>query len=178
MSESNTEVEDARDEVMYCARHPRVETVLRCGRCETPICPRCLVQTPVGARCRQCANVRTLPTFDVSPTIFARGVAAALAGGAFTGAAWGFLLGDRAFFGLFVTAIVAFVVGWAVAQCVGLATNKRRGVALQVCAAAGCVVAYLVHNAVNGDALIVQGDDWGFIAAAGAAFIAYSLTGR
>ena len=39
-----------------CARHPSVETTLRCGRCETPICPRCLVHTPVGARCPDCGQ--------------------------------------------------------------------------------------------------------------------------
>src|SRR5207248_9703096 len=38
-----------------CARHPSVETFLRCGRCGTPICPKCLVHTPVGARCPTCA---------------------------------------------------------------------------------------------------------------------------
>src|SRR5438105_1306711 len=43
-----------------CAANPDVQTTLRCGRCETPICPRCLVSTPVGARCRSCAQVKRL----------------------------------------------------------------------------------------------------------------------
>ena len=51
---------------MKCAAHPDTETGLSCGRCDTPICPRCLVETPVGARCRKCANVRRLPTYSVS----------------------------------------------------------------------------------------------------------------
>lgn len=38
-----------------CARHRNVETHLRCGKCGTPICPKCLVHTPVGARCPKCA---------------------------------------------------------------------------------------------------------------------------
>jgi hypothetical protein len=38
-----------------CARHRNVETYLRCGKCGTPICPKCLVHTPVGARCPRCA---------------------------------------------------------------------------------------------------------------------------
>ena len=48
-------------EALHCAAHPQVETYLRCGRCETPICPRCLIQTPVGSRCRDCAQIRKLP---------------------------------------------------------------------------------------------------------------------
>ena len=39
----------------YCARHPSVETMLRCGRCDTPICPRCMVHSGVGIRCPDCA---------------------------------------------------------------------------------------------------------------------------
>ncbi|MDR3709000.1 MAG: hypothetical protein P4L33_11930 [Capsulimonadaceae bacterium] len=41
-----------------CSRHPKVRTLLRCGRCETPICPRCSVYTPAGVRCRDCARNR------------------------------------------------------------------------------------------------------------------------
>ena len=40
----------------FCAKHTKVVTRLRCGRCETPICPRCTVPTPAGMRCRACAK--------------------------------------------------------------------------------------------------------------------------
>lgn len=47
---------------MKCARHSDTETSLTCGRCETPVCVRCVVQTDVGIRCRTCAPVRrTIP---------------------------------------------------------------------------------------------------------------------
>ncbi len=39
-----------------CARRPKTQTRLRCGRCEAPICPRCTVHTPAGMRCRPCAH--------------------------------------------------------------------------------------------------------------------------
>jgi hypothetical protein len=45
----------ATEPVIYCARHPQVETMLRCGRCDTPICPRCMVHSGVGIRCPDCA---------------------------------------------------------------------------------------------------------------------------
>ncbi len=41
---------------MRCSRHANIETDLSCGRCGTPICPRCLVQTDVGIRCPRCAS--------------------------------------------------------------------------------------------------------------------------
>ena len=40
---------------MQCARHPKVETDLFCARCETPVCPKCLVHAEVGIRCRKCS---------------------------------------------------------------------------------------------------------------------------
>src|SRR5262245_41825997 len=51
--------------VVQCARHPEVETALRCSRCDTPICPRCLIQTPVGARCRDCARLARSPVYTM-----------------------------------------------------------------------------------------------------------------
>lgn len=40
----------------YCAKHTKVVTRLRCGRCEAPICPKCIVYTPAGTRCRACSR--------------------------------------------------------------------------------------------------------------------------
>ena len=40
----------------YCARHTKAVTRLRCGRCESPICPKCTVYTPAGTRCRPCSK--------------------------------------------------------------------------------------------------------------------------
>jgi hypothetical protein len=47
---------------MQCARHPKVETALSCGRCETPVCPKCLVHAEVGIRCLKCSPRRRLIT--------------------------------------------------------------------------------------------------------------------
>ena len=55
-----------QEAVNYCATHPNVETGLACGRCERFICPRCMIQTPVGSRCGDCARVRKSPVFDVT----------------------------------------------------------------------------------------------------------------
>ncbi len=53
-----TATEPSHSDTLRCARHPNTETVLRCGRCETPICQRCMVMSPVGARCPSCAQVK------------------------------------------------------------------------------------------------------------------------
>lgn len=45
---------------MRCAKHPDVETSVSCGRCETPVCVKCMVHTDVGVRCRNCAPARPM----------------------------------------------------------------------------------------------------------------------
>ena len=42
-----------------CYRHPDRETNVACSRCARPICPDCMISTPVGMRCPECARERT-----------------------------------------------------------------------------------------------------------------------
>ena len=156
---------------MQCARHPKVETELTCGRCETPICPRCAVFTDVGARCPTCAPARKLPQFEVGFVYLLRGAAAALGTGAALGAVWGALLpGGIGFLGLFLAAFL----GYAIAEAVSVVTNRKAGTALQVVAAAGALAAYLVRNLVIGDGLLPADDLFGYIAVIVAGAVAIS----
>jgi hypothetical protein len=156
---------------MQCARHPKVETELTCGRCETPICPRCAVFTDVGARCPTCAPARKLPQFEVGFLHLLRGAAAALGAGAALGAVWGALLpGGIGFLGL----LLAAGLGYAIAEAVSAATNRKAGTALQVVAAGGALLAYLVRNLVIGDGLLPTDDLFGYIAVIVAGAVAIS----
>src|SRR3990172_1555437 len=131
---------------MRCATHRSVETELACGRGGKPICPRCLYHTPVGARCRQCAGIRRLPTYQVSAGYLLRGLAAALATGAALGALWGVLLPFGGFF--FYGLLLGLGLGYAVGEAVSVATNRKAGPPLQALAALGVAVAYLARGAV------------------------------
>jgi hypothetical protein len=46
--------EETKDTTLFCYVHPNRETMLRCSRCERPICPTCAVLTPTGYRCKEC----------------------------------------------------------------------------------------------------------------------------
>ena len=155
---------------MQCATHPSVETELTCGRCDKPICPRCLVITPVGARCRDCSGLRRLPTYQLGTAFVLRGLGAALAVGAATGALWGFLFPLRvgAFLGLFL----GLGLGYAIGESVSWATNRKRGPVLQGIAVVGVLLAYAIRNLVE-EAAVFQADDvLGYVVVAVAAFIA------
>ena len=74
--------------IVECPRDPGVETALRCSRCETPICPKCLIQSPVGARCKSCARVMKSPIYTLGTAQLVKGGLAASLGGIAIGAAW------------------------------------------------------------------------------------------
>ena len=78
-------------EPLRCATHPNVETNLRCGKCGKPICPKCMVQTPVGTRCRECARLNKAPTFRVSGWYYLRASGTALGLAVVVGLVWSFV---------------------------------------------------------------------------------------
>ncbi len=133
---------------MKCAAHPDTETGLSCGRCGTPICPRCLVQTPVGVRCRKCANVRRLPTYTIAPAQYASAIAAGLLIAVPVGIAWAILrvIIHIPFLGLMTTLLLAAGAAWVIAEAVSRVINRKRGTPLQVIASACFVLSYLVSN--------------------------------
>ncbi len=126
-----------------CPRHPDTETNLRCGRCEEPICPSCMVHTPVGFRCKDCARVRPPPTFDVSSTYLARAIGASVVLGVAGGIIFkilSLLLGGVAFW----QAIAFAGIGYMVGEGVSVAVNRKRGRGLKLVAAGGVFLAYAV----------------------------------
>ena len=127
---------------MQCAIHSSVETELACGKCEKPICPKCLHYTPVGVRCRECANLKRLPQYELSIAYVARGLGAALVVGAVAGAIWGVI--PFGFIGLIVGAGAGYVVG----EAVSISTNRKVGVRVQIIAVVGVVLAFVVRGAI------------------------------
>src|SRR6516162_3207724 len=98
-------------ETLHCARHPHTETVLRCGRCDTPICAKCLVMSPVGARCPKCAQVKRF-AIGLKPVELAK----AIAFGIGLGAIGTIILTFIPFLGLFGYAALGFGVGDVVSR--------------------------------------------------------------
>jgi hypothetical protein len=119
---------------MRCVADPSVETYLRCGRCEKPICPRCLIQTPVGARCRDCAQLRKLPMFQVGPIDYLRGAAGGLAAGVGGGLALTFIQRLVPLFG-FLSIMFLAALGYAVGTAVAKSTRRKQGTWLGIIAA-------------------------------------------
>lgn len=122
-------------ETTYCARHPNVETGLTCATCGTPICPKCMVVTPVGMKCRDCGRIKDSPLFRVAPARFVlAGIVALAAGGVST------LIGALGFFAILMLAPYGYFVGSLILRASGM----KRGVKLEALAGAGVVFGALL----------------------------------
>ncbi|HEX3266097.1 MAG TPA: hypothetical protein VHR16_10550 [Candidatus Limnocylindrales bacterium] len=116
---ADAHVHDAGDGPLYCYRHPRSETYVRCGRCDQPICPKCAVQGPVGFRCRQCGLVKSATLSSFTPQQLLLGTGVALAGGGIVG----YLGGQVGFYSIFI----AFFAGAFIAEGFVRVVGLKRG---------------------------------------------------
>jgi hypothetical protein len=118
MSQPNMILENPASPKMYCYRHPDRETLLRCNRCEKPICPKCSIKTPTGYRCPDCVRTQqkvfdTAITTDYILAVIICGVLSFL--GSLLAAYLGFL-----------TIFLAPAAGIGIAEVVRWAVHRRR----------------------------------------------------
>jgi len=126
----------------YCARHNETPTNLRCSRCGTPICPQCLVHSPVGVRCPDCGKGVRLPIYDVPVVYIIRAVAAALVIGVAGGLAFALLIRPLAFGFLYLAAMAG--LGYGAAEGVSAAAARKRGRTIQIVAMGSVLLAEIV----------------------------------
>ena len=129
-------------EPTYCAVHSDTPTNLRCSRCDKPICPRCMVHSPVGIKCQECGQGVRLPVYDVPVSYLARAILASLLIGVGGGLAIALVVRPLLYGIIHIAAMAGF--GYLLAEGVGLATNRKRGRNLQYVAAGGIVVALAI----------------------------------
>lgn len=115
-----------------CAFHPGVETEVRCTECERPICPKDMVPTPVGYKCKTCARPARSQYMVVKPSQLVRAI---LAGGS-VGIGIGIMLAFLPFGGIFV----GFLWGAATAEAARRASGGHREWAVGIVAVAAILL--------------------------------------
>lgn len=102
-----------------------------------------MVQTPVGARCRQCANMRRLPQFDVGAGLLARSVPVGLLTSV---VAW-FLVSVVPFLSFFLSILVGVAVGEAMSRT----ARRRTNLMLEALAVLDVVAGLAIVMAISGN---------------------------
>lgn len=150
---------------LRCANHPDRETMLRCNRCDKPICLQCSVRTPVGFRCRECVSAQQAIYYNAArldPLIAA--VIALLLAALIGLLAYGFLriLG---FFSIIAAIFIGPAVGGLIAEAVRRGVGRRRGRYLKYVTAGACVAGILLGGLfLVGGAALLSGSLFGALA--------------
>lgn len=127
--------------VYWCAKHSKVKTRLRCGRCEKPICTKCTKYGPTGARCPDCVSYKGTHMYQVKPQHYAAAAAVALV----LGTVSGFIAQFIGFFALFYAPLAGTFIGKAVSAV----AQHKRGTPLAVVASAGLVLGTIIPAATS-----------------------------
>ncbi len=131
-----------------CINHPQRQTMLRCNRCDSPICPECAVLTPTGYRCKNCVRNQQ-KVFETARTIdypLAFVIAAVLS---YLGSYLAAILG-------FFTLFIAPVTGVIIAEAVRWAVRRRRSKRLYQVALAAAVLGSLPLLLLNLSGLLLM----------------------
>jgi hypothetical protein len=99
-----------------------------------------MIETPVGARCRECARLYKLPTFRVSGQNYLRAIGAAIVMAGACGAAWWAV--NLVLHFAYLNLILGPAAGYAIGEVIGLAVNRKRGAGLSIIASVAVVAGY------------------------------------
>ncbi len=109
-----------------------------------------MVQTPVGARCRECADVRRLPQYNVGPLLLLRSTGAGLVASVVV---W-LLVSGVPFLRFFLGILVGFAVGEVMSRLARRRSNLMLEVAAVLVVVAGFALVEVWRFAGNARGLV------------------------
>lgn len=122
-----------------CHFHPGTETNVRCANCDRYICPKDMVETPVGIKCRECATPPRAALPHGKPVQYLGAAGAALAA-----AVVGGILVHQAFLAIPYLGFLSLWIGIAFGIGIGEATRRgaqgNRGPGFAAIAGAGGLI--------------------------------------
>ena len=143
MTDQNVLTQDSTEELTYCAVHPNKETSLRCITCDRLMCVDCVVRTPVGYRCKQCARQQDDKFFNATAAdyLIIAAIIAVLSGIAAA------LLGRIGM--IFILLIIGFPLGGVISEAALRATKRRRGRYSPLIGVVAAIVGGVLGNAIS-----------------------------
>lgn len=133
--------------VTFCDTHKQIETALKCSRCSKAICPYCMIQTPVGARCRICANLKKVPFATLSLGRFFLILLTAVVLSGFIGTIWGYFLPEIRSVP-FLPMIISLSVGYVIGESISIVSNRKRTKLIYWMAGSSTVFAFVISSLI------------------------------
>ncbi|RTL44619.1 MAG: hypothetical protein EKK48_05040 [Candidatus Melainabacteria bacterium] len=124
------------------SKHDHSDSRLRCQDCSETICPKCMVQCAVGARCKSCAGRFTSHVVQASPAIMIRTGLSALAVGFLFGSAQVYMLGMS-----FYSWLILAAVGLGVSRILHRIAAYKIGTKIALAVVAGLVIGLILSPA-------------------------------
>lgn len=133
---------------LTCANHPKRETLLRCNRCEKPICIECAVLTEVGYRCRECVRGQQAAYYNGQAYDLPLGAGVSLLLGGVIGILAYLFLGLLGFFSLIGAIFLGPAIGGAVVEAVRQVVRRRRSRHMKLVTALAFLLGVLVAGTI------------------------------
>lgn len=135
------------------------------------------MHTPGGVRCEDCAQFRRLPMYELAWSHYLLAALVAAAVSLPMGFAGAFLLAPRAFGGIFYLTfalLLGLAGGAVVSTAIERVTDRKRGTAMQLIAAASVVAAVGLRLLFGGNLALFDRDVGGALAALAGAVYAWN----
>jgi len=133
-----------------------------------------LVQTPVGARCSDCAGLKRIPVYEITPIQYLKALGVGLGSAIVFGIIWGWFSGFILFFNFFLAA----AIGYAIGEVISLSVNRKRGAGLQTLGGLCVALSYIVSNIELSGGTLIYFAEFGFLDILAVAVGIFVVVGR
>ncbi len=138
---------DLRDKT-FCKRHPQTESYLGCSRCGDLICSKCLIQSPVGARCPDHASEMRNPATHATGGEMTRALAVGIGSSILLHLVYIIMLLALGRLGLILVFIAPAAIGYLVGEAVYRASGYTRNKNLAWAAAGSVFLGFVILSAI------------------------------
>ena len=125
--------------------------MVSCGRCDRPICTKCMIPGPAGMRCKNCSSLRSSKLYRIHPV---RLVLAGM-GSLILGTVGSSCMADMGYWVIFAGPFFGGIVAEATLRLAG----RKRGPMLEVIGVGGIVV-----GAIIVEGWVVSASGWALVA--------------
>ncbi len=145
----------------YCNICNKIETELRCQKCNNLICYECITETPVGYRCKECVSFNVPPMYKMPILLIISSLIISILSGIIIGIMIAILIPVSSMFSLFTLASAAFIAllaSYIIFAILNYVTNGKRGKKIQVISLISMMTIGVTRVYIAGELALITDD--------------------